>query len=323
MAPDQRLKLPRLRWKGAVAYFDHGGKPRRWERLGTDPVAIQRAYDRIMEGRKAPAWTVDAMVGDYLAHPRAPLAPGTLANYRSFRGHLAKVWGHDAPETLTQADIVRYLRLRKGKTARGEIGLLSLAFVAWMDAGRLEFNPCFGVRVKLPASRRTRLLLLEEVERVLAAADERLALAIEIAYATGLRIGDLCGLRWADWQEGVQTRKTGVRQAYEQTDDLRGLLDRARALQSRVASLYVLCDRRGRPWTPDRLRSHWHRACAAAGVTDARFHDIRAAAGTEVERRHGRKAAQVFLGHQSEQTTETYLRDRRPNVITPLTRRKA
>jgi integrase len=328
MEPDQRLRLPRLRWKHGAYHYDHGGKPRRWQRLGSDEAAARAAYDRIEAARATPPGTVDAMLRDYLEAPRnaatgQPLARGTLANYRSYRGHLAAVFGPLAPESLTQADVVKYLRLAKRKTVRGEIGLLSLAFVAWMDAGRLEFNPCFGVRVRLPASKRVRLLAFDEIDAIVAAADDRLAIAIELAYATGLRISDLCALRWADLGTAMQTQKTGARLRIEATDDVAPLLERARALQARVASPFVLCDRRGQRWKPDTLRSRWNRACAAAGVTDAHFHDLRAAAGTEVERLFGLRAARDFLGHTTEQTTQGYVRGRRANVVRPLVRRKA
>lgn len=168
MASHQRLSLPRLRYKGETAWYDHGGKPRRWERLGTDPVEIRRKYDRIVAQGKVVPGTVDAMLAEYLANPREPLAPGTAANYRVYRGHLSAVFGPVDPATVTQADILRYLRLCKRKSARGEIGVLSLAYVAWMDAGRLDSNPCFGVRIKLPVSKRDRLLSLEEIERIIA-----------------------------------------------------------------------------------------------------------------------------------------------------------
>jgi integrase len=56
-------------------------------------------------------------------------------------------------------------------------------------------------------------------------------------------------------------------------------------------------------------------------VADAHFHDIRASAGTEVERRHGQEAARLFLGHKDIRTTMVYLRDRRPNVVRPLARK--
>jgi len=50
---------------------------------------------------------------------------------------------------------------------------------------RLEFNPCFGVKVKLPTAKRTRLVLNSEIEAVLKHADERLAVATELSLRDG------------------------------------------------------------------------------------------------------------------------------------------
>jgi integrase len=227
--------------------------------------------------------------------------------------------GRTDPRDLTQADILRYLKNCPRKSARGEIYLLSIAYADWILEGTLTFNPCFGVRARLPVSRRTRLLSGDEINAILGHAGERLAVAIELAYATGLRIGDLCRLRWADMGEHVRTQKTGAKQAFQMTDWLGALLNRARTLQARNLSLYVLVYRGDQPWKVQTLREHWNRACAKAGVKDAHFHDLRAAAATELDRAGGN--AQKFLGHRRRTTTETYLRDRSPNVIVPLKRK--
>lgn len=314
-------KRPNLRWKGGAGYYDHGGKPRRWEHLGDVERVVLDRWQRIHESAKPEHGTCDKMVAEYLDHPRAPLAKGTVSNYRTFRGHLSAVFGPLEPHVVTQRDIVRYLRACPRKTARGEIALFSLAFAYWMEQDRLDFNPCFGVRIKLPPSRRKRHLKPGEIDAIIGKADERLAVAIELAYATGLRIGDLCKVRWDDFADVVDTQKTGARQRYTITDEIRPLLDRCRALQARVASLYVLCNRGGRQWKDGALRNRWIAACKAAGVEDAHFHDLRAAAGTEVDRQHGTKAAQLFLGHRDPRTTEVYLRDKRANVVTPLKRK--
>lgn len=58
-------------------------------------------------------------------------------------------------------------------------------------------------------------------------------------------------------------------------------------------------------------------------MTDAHFHDLRAAGATALDAEHGRIAAQRFLGHRSPQTTERYLRDKRAASVTPLVRKKA
>jgi integrase len=314
-------KLPRLRVRlgkrGARYYFDAGGTPRHWIPLGSDDAKARKEYDRLIAAPRPPPGTVDAMLAEMLEALRGKVAPGTLRNYQGYRRYLSAVF--DDPATITQADVLRYLRTCPRWSFRNEIGVLSLGFVYWMEQGRLSFNPCFGVRIRRKGSKRDRLLLPTEIDAIVEAADERLAVAIELAYATGLRIGDLCALRWAALQGVIDTQKTGARQAFEGLETISALLDRARALQARVGSLYVLCNRRGRALKPDTLRTHWRQTCAKAGVVDAHFHDLRAAGATEVERRGG--DAQKFLGHADARTTLIYLRGLRVNVVRPLSRK--
>jgi len=272
------VRCPRLRKQGNAFYYDHGGIPRRWQPLGSiEAVALRRYATLIGQSGPTPG-SVDAMLGDAIEYLRPRVTAGTLANYAGFRKHLVLVFDPD-PLSIDQADVLHYLAECPRKSFRGEIGLLSQAFAVWMREGRLRFNPCFGVRCRREGSRRKRLLTGAELDAIIGKADERLAVAIELAYATGLRLGDLCRLRWPDIAGVVQTQKTGALQAYEATADLDALLARAKALQARVASLYVLCNRRGKPWLRGTLRDHWDRACKAAGVEDAHFHDIRACAG--------------------------------------------
>lgn len=313
------MTLHRLRKRGRAYYFDHGGKPRRWEHLGTDEARALKRYAELIAAPKPLPDTVDQMLADCIAGMAAKVKPGTLANYKSFRKHLAAVFRD--PREITQGDVLRYMRLCPRKSFRGEIALLSMAYVGWMDRGKLEFNPCFGVRIDRKGSRRTRLLTGAEIEAVIARADERLAVAIELAYATGLRISDVCRLRWSDVSQVFRLQKTNAPTEIEASDVLAPILARAKALQARVASLYVLCNRRGRQWQTGTLRDYWDRACEAAGIADAHFHDLRAAAGTEVERQFGQEAARQFLGHRDIRTTMVYLRDRRANVVRPLARR--
>lgn len=315
--------MKNVRRKGNAYYYDHGGKPRHYEPLGSDEkVAYERAK-RIAERKLAPPGTVDAMLKDVMEHLRDKVTPGTYANYRGFHKHLSGVFGYMAPKDVTQAHVMGYLDACPRKSFRGEIALLSAGYKLWIRKGRLTFNPCFGVRTERAKAKRTRLLSDAELDAIIAAAPERIAVIIELAYATGLRISDICALRWADVAESVRTRKTGQRQAFERTPELDALLARAKALQGRVASLYVFCARAGRQWQPGSLRDQWDKACAAAGVLDAHFHDLRAKGGTDVDREHGRDAAQRFLGHRNPQTTDVYLRDKRANVVRPLTRKRA
>lgn len=193
-------KLPRLRTRvskrdGTVSYFyDHGGTPRRWEPLGKVEAAVRRRYDELEATAKAPPGSVTQMLADCLDALRGKVAEGTLANYRGYKKHLEAVF-RDEPSTITQADVLRYLRTCPRMSFKNEIGFLSLAFVGWMDHGRLDFNPCFGVRIKRKTSKRLRLLTNGEIDRIVAAADPQLAVAVEISCATGLRISDVSAYR--------------------------------------------------------------------------------------------------------------------------------
>ncbi len=150
-----------------------------------------------------------------------------------------------------------------------------------------------------------------------------MAIVIEFGYATGLRIDDLRTLRWADLANSVWTRKTGARQGFQDTPEFRELVARARALQAKIASPFVFCTKRGKQWSYWQLHTRWDDACAAAGVEDAHFHDLRAIGATELDESQGIEAARQFLGHRNRQTTEVYIRGKRRNLVKPLVRRKA
>ena len=314
--------LPHLRKVGNAWYFDHGGKPRRWEALGTDEARALAKYRTLLARRGAVAGTVDAMLREHLESLPGAVAPSTLKQYRVWRMHLSGVFGHLRPDEVSQADVLQYLDECPRTSFRGEVSLLSQAYWHWMRQRRITFNPCAGVHTKRPRSRRDRLLLDTELDAIMAKGGERLAVAVELAFATGLRISDLCALRWQDFDGGhVRTRKTGARQAYERTEALDDVLTRARALQARVASPFVLCDRRGQPYDRHALGRLFRQAGKAAGVKDAQFRDLRAAAGTAKDQEEGERAAQAFLGHTDARTTRIYLRGRKVTTVRPATRK--
>lgn len=328
MGPPVKPKRPHLRWVGDAAYFDHGGKPRHWEPLGNVVATALAKYEAIMRRRTVSPGTVKHMVQDYLlalereARPELRLAPGTLVMYRVYERHLHEVFGELHPGEVTQAHVLRYLQNCPRTSFRAEISVLSGAYARWMSDGRLTFNPCFGVTSKRARAKRDRLIVDPEIDLITETGGDRLTVAIDLAFATGLRISDLCGLRWTDFDGGhVKTRKTGVRQSFTVTDTLKAILDRCRALQARVASQYVLCTRRGKPYSRHMLSKLFRVTARKAGIIDVRFHDLRAAAGTEVERVAGEKAAQKFLGHTDARTTRGYLRAKRVNEITPAVRK--
>ncbi len=316
---------PQLRRKGRAWYFDTQERPRRWIPLGTDEALALRRYRELVD-RRGKAGTVDRMVADYLAHLAGggagafgrPIRPVSLELYRGWAVHLSAVFGDMAPADVTQGDIAVYLARCTRTSARGEISLLSSAYQHALVEQRLTFNPCIGVRCPKPRARRDRYLTDTELAAIRAQASPVLQVAIDLAYLTALRISDLVAVRWDQFVEAgvIENAKTGVRQRFLLTDDLRAVLTSARSLQARLASLYVLSGRGGQPLRRHTVGGWWRRACRAAGVADARWHDIRAKAGTDRDADGGN--AQALLGHADPRTTRTYLRGRKITTVEPL-----
>lgn len=320
MAPPDRVRLPHLRRKGKAWYFDTQRKPRYWIPLGSNwPLALRRYQELIAQPQSA--GTVGRMVQEHVNALRGQVADGTHREYRVWNRHLSGVFGHLRPHEVTQADILLYLDRCPRTSARGEISLLSGAYRRAMRGGGVTFNPCIGARSDKPRSQRDRLLSDDELLAIRDKASPLLQVAIDLSHLTSLRISDLCTLRWDAFAPGghVRTAKTGARARYRLTDDLRTVLDAARALQGNVVTLWVFSNR-GRQLNRHTVGVWWRAACKAAGIKDAQWRDIRAKSGTDADAQG--QDAQALLGHTSARTTAIYLRGKQIKEVEPLRRRK-
>lgn len=321
------MKLKRLRRKGHAYYYDAGGKPRRWIALGSDLTVAMRRYEQLVLAPTTPG-TVGELVAVYMANLRAKqkVKESTLATYAQYAKHLSSVFGDIPAHLLSPKDVARYLDKCKRAARDNEISLLRAAYAhAVKTVEGIEFNPCIGIKSDREPAKERRYISDRELEAVIAKARPELAVAIELGYATGLRVSDILKLRWDDFAENsaiVQKKAVGgPRQRYLLTPELRELLARARAVQGRIVSMYVIAGRGGRPVVYQTFWTWWVAACAAAGVEAARFHDVRAKAATDRDAEGG--DATKLLGHASAQTTKAYLRGRKVNTVEPLKRRKA
>lgn len=120
----------------------------------------------------------------------------------------------------------------------------------------------------------------DDIAKILSHAGKEVGWAIRLAAETGLRLGDLTRLSWgAVGAEGIvwRTGKRNRQAVIPLTPNARRLL----AEIPRRATV-VLTNTRGRPWTPDGLKSMIGEAKTAAGITGLHFHDIRGTAATRL-----------------------------------------
>lgn len=157
-----------------------------------------------------------------------------------------------------------------------------------------------------------------------------LAAAIDLAYLTGQRVGDLLDLRWnkraatnekgdvvapyiatdgIHFRPSKTEKSTGVMVTITWTPRLRAVIERVEKIGRRHIR-NVLTNQEAQPLLYDTFYSAWWRACDRAGIKNLHFHDLKAKALTDTAKKHGKKAAQTKGGHSSEKQTDDYLRAR-------------
>jgi integrase len=245
--------------------------------------------------------------------------------------------------TLDERDVRRLIdrMIRAGrapKMIRNVLGTLHGVLQIAVDRRMLDRNPCTAVQgpVVRPATD-IRFLTGPEIARLLDAAPgdsttqaERdqwpvVRLLVLTAVSSGLRLGELRGLRWQDLDTGAM--KIRVRHSY-----VHGILASPKSRRSvRTVPLsaelmselnahhkttpwnadtdYVLAHpHTGNPLSETRLREHYSAALKRADVRPVRVHDLRhtfatlVAASGEVSIR----TLQEWMGHESITTTQRY-----------------
>ncbi len=263
--------------------------------------------------------------------------PTTLGTYRSLlRTHLAPHLGTRSLERIEPHNVEGMIAaMRRGgagpKVIRNAVTLLHQVFEFGQRKHWCEANPCKHVdRPPVEPNTDIRFLTLDEVEALLRAVPEEAPIGPTdrtmylTAAMTGLRQGELLGLRWRDidWTAGrIRARQTYVRGHWGTPKSRRG--SRSVPMVDRVAgelerhfqrSAYQADDHlvfchpaTGSVLDHSDLARRYKRALRTAGVREVRFNDLRhtfatrmAAAGVPM------RTLQEWLGHRDFSTTLIY-----------------
>ncbi|MFH5822257.1 tyrosine-type recombinase/integrase [Georgenia sp. AZ-5] len=317
----------------------------RWRARYRDADGVEHArhfLTRAAARRWLDETTADRLTGRYV-HPRAGRI--TLADYYA-RFAARQLWqpttrravdhalatcplGGTELSRLTRADVESWAKAMAdaglaASTVRARVAALRAVLAGAVRDRLIVDNPCAGVRLPRVAARTREAVLPtpEDVERLIAVAERRLAVAIALAAHAGLRLGEIRGLQVGDLDllAGRLTVRRQVRATagggWEATAPKYGsvrtitlpahLTDRLRrATSSRSPGAWVVGGRDGRPVHPTTLARRWSAAKAAAGLHPGlRLHDLRhfyasflLAQGVDVLR------VQRALGHARASTT--------------------
>jgi integrase len=280
---------------------------------------------------------------EWLAYVSKRLSARTVQRYAEIiEGHLIPALGTKRLVDLRPLDISRYYdyALAHGRLA-GDAPLSRstlLKFhhvlhkalkeaVAWQ---RIATNPAAAVTVPNGADRpaaKARSLTDEECARLLrAVAGDRLEVPVLFTLATGLRRGELLGLRWCDLD--LEAAKLRVAHSLEEAGGVLRLKEpktragrrtiplpatavqvlrhhRAAQDELRLASGpayddhdHVFCLPDGSPWRPSAFSVAFHRLVKRTAIEAARFHDLRHTHATQLLRAGvAPKVVSERLGH--------------------------
>lgn len=350
--PTKNLSLPprmraRTRWSKTFYYYDHGGKPRREEPLGSDFILAVKKWAEI-EGAQVPRqaratfWHASDI---YVREVIPTKAPRTQSNNLQELVFLKEFFDSEALlDEITPHHITQYMRWRHLKSvewfkskkrtpppdagyvrANRELALFSHIFNKSRSMGLTAApNPCLGVE-KYSESGRDVYVEDDVYARLYRHADEPTRDAMDLAYLTGQRPQDTLNYDERDIREGflfIGQGKTKKKLRMEITGELKAVIDRIRSRKAKytVVSTALVVTERGERMLLHTLQYRFRVARKAAGIPagEFQFRDLRAKAGTDKTDDTGDiRQAQKQLGHRSITMTEHYVRNRRGDKVGP------
>lgn len=299
---------PRMHVKGDTFYYVTTTSPRKWIRLSKDLQEAKVKWAEI-EGRNDESGLFSALVHRYLAECLGDLKPNTVRAYRSAAAQIIKVFGEMRPEEIKPPHIAQYMDLHDSKS-KANMGLVVLknVFLKAIRWGAVETSPAMDIE-RHTLKRRERYITDEEFTAIRSKASAVVRCAMDIAYLTGAREGDILKIKLGDIKPDglyITQEKTGKNQVFTWTEPLSAAINAARKLPRRVRGFTLICTRTGKQYTTRNFYSQWEKACEKAGVTDAHFHDLRGKAATDAKL--GGQNHQQLLGHSNKAMSDSYIK---------------
>jgi integrase len=260
--------------------------------------------------------------------------PSTVRGYRNtINVHLVPVFGSMKLTDIGVQEIERWragmtsVRVQRELSNKTKNNLLVLMHAIFRHAVKLyglPANPVASVdRFRVRSSGDIQVFSPEEVWALVRAAGSEADAAIFLTAAfTGLRRGELLGLRWRDvdfagstirvrasYAAGkLTTPKSGKVRAVPMAPDVASALARLGDRERFTGDDdFVFAGELGPPLDGDALSSRYRDALERAGLRPLRFHDLRHTFGTRMIAKADIRRVQEWMGHADIQTTMKYL----------------
>lgn len=330
----QGPKSKKILYEVYVNGFDRSGKRIQSRRKGIESLrkAIDAEFELKRELAKRKEQAVDPRWGEWIEESLSILKlqyrPSTLYSYETtLRKWIPVAWENRELSQFAASDIhnLIYETLPAETTMHTRKYVLKIVkrvFQMAVDLGKITKNPCHGMVVKVPEPEK-KVLTNAEVETFLKEAKitrHRFYPIWVVALYTGMRSGELYALKWSDVDFEAKTISVGrswnSKNGYTSTknqksrivpisEELLGFLKELKLRQG--AEEFVLPHLA--EWTRGDAAKVIRGFCKRIGITDIRFHDLRATFITNLLAR-GEPLVRVMatVGHSDMETTNVYLR---------------
>lgn len=251
----------------------------------------------------------------------------TLADYRNTCRHLCDHFGHRQLQAITPEDVRAfvkdYSRTHASYTTKKAVTRLRQIFRVAVADDYLAKSPAERVSNLPQLSKHRQVNVLErgQIRALSGAMPEYWWAFVDVAIRTGLRRGELFGLRWEDvrWKQDhirvvnqlsaagalVEPKSSAARRRVDMSHEGMRLLREHRSTCPESDLGLVFPTPSGKPvHTGNFQRSVWEPARKRAGLPEVRMHDLRHTfASLLIQGGQSVKYVQTVLGHADAQTT--------------------
>lgn len=144
-----------------------------------------------------------------------------------------------------------------------------------VEWGKLNDNPAKNIKLLRENNQRLRYLEKEEIKSLVDACSAHLRPIVILGLNTGMRKGEILGLKWrdVDFEKDIiyllDTKNGEKREVYLNELARKALI----AVRKHLNSPYIFCGPNGKPYT--NVRRSFFTALKKCGINDFHFHDLR------------------------------------------------